>query len=66
MCVLWATHLIDEAEAADQVLVMYKGRLLAQETPATLMQNTATTSLLEAFFQLSGEGQVAEKTPRGL
>ena len=66
LCVLWATHLIDEAEAADQVLVMYKGRLLAQETPATLMQNTATTSLLEAFFQLSGEGQVAEKTPRGL
>lgn len=66
LCVLWATHLIDEAEPADQVLVMYKGRLLAQETPATLMKNTATSSLLDAFFQLSSEGQVAEKTPLGL
>ena len=66
LCVLWATHLIDEAEPADQVVVMYKGRLLAQESPATLMQQTATTSLLEAFFRLSGEEQATEKMPRGL
>lgn len=55
LCVLWATHLIDEAEGAKQVLVLHKGKLLAQDTPAHLIEQTATTSLLDAFFQLSGE-----------
>lgn len=55
LCVLWATHLIDEAEAAKQVLVLHKGKLLAQDTPAQLIAQTQTTSLLDAFFQLSGE-----------
>lgn len=55
LCVLWATHLIDEAEGAKQVLVLHKGRLLAQDTPAQLIAQTATASLLEAFFKLSGE-----------
>ena len=66
LCVLWATHLIDEVEQADQVLVMYKGQLLAQNTPDVLMAQTATSSLLDAFFQLSGEQQMTEKTPLGL
>lgn len=55
LCILWATHLIDEAENASQVLVLHKGKLLAQDTPAQLIAQTATASLLEAFFQLSGE-----------
>jgi ABC-2 type transport system ATP-binding protein len=59
LCVLWATHLIDEAEQAAQVLVLHKGKLLAQDTPAALMQQTGTASLLEAFFQLSGEAAVS-------
>jgi ABC-2 type transport system ATP-binding protein len=65
LCVLWATHLIDEAEQADQVLVMHKGKLLAQAPPAALITQTHTTSLLEAFFQLSGESRV-ETTPAQL
>ncbi|WML89195.1 ATP-binding cassette domain-containing protein [Thiothrix lacustris] len=65
LCVLWATHLMDEAEQADQVLVMHKGKLLAQDTPIALMTQTHTTSLLEAFFQLSGESHV-ETTPTQL
>jgi ABC-2 type transport system ATP-binding protein len=63
--VLWATHLIDEAEQADQILVMHKGKLLAQAPPAALITQTHTTSLLEAFFQLSGESRV-ETTPAQL
>lgn len=55
LCVLWATHLIDEAEAAKQVLVLHKGKLLAQDTPANLIVQTVTASLLDAFFKLSGE-----------
>jgi ABC-2 type transport system ATP-binding protein len=38
--------------------VMHKGKLLAQATPAALMQQTDTASLLEAFFYLSGESSV--------
>ncbi|MBU0654092.1 MAG: ATP-binding cassette domain-containing protein [Gammaproteobacteria bacterium] len=55
LSVLWATHLIDEAEQADQVLVMHKGKLLAQAAPAELIAQTGAPSLLEAFFHLSGE-----------
>lgn len=55
LCVLWATHLIDEAEGAKQVLVLNKGKLLAQNSPMQLIEQTATTSLLDAFFKLSGE-----------
>ena len=60
LSVLWATHLIDEAEGADQVLVLHKGHLLAQTTPAALMAQTDTPSLLEAFFKLSGETRTME------
>lgn len=52
---LWTTHLIDEAEAADQILVLNKGRLLEQGTSQELQQRTNTNSLLDAFLQLSGE-----------
>jgi ABC-2 type transport system ATP-binding protein len=55
MSVLWATHLIDEAEAAKQVLVLNKGKLLAQATSQELQQLTSTDNLLDAFLNLSGE-----------
>ena len=32
--VLWATHLVSEAEGVDRVLVLHKGELLADGTPA--------------------------------
>lgn len=65
LSVLWATHLIDEAEAADQVLVMHQGRLLAHAPPAALIAQTQTSTLLDAFFQLSGETRL-EKRPAQL
>jgi ABC-2 type transport system ATP-binding protein len=37
MGVLWATHLVDEAETADRVLVLHKGRLLAEGPPSKLL-----------------------------
>ena len=60
LCVLWATHLIDEAEQAKQVLVLHKGKLLAQASPQTLIQQTQTQHLLDAFFALSGENRSME------
>lgn len=55
MSVLWATHLIDEAEQAEQVLVLNKGKLLEQGNAQELCEKTQTDSLLDAFLKLSGE-----------
>ena len=32
MCVLWATHLVDEVAPSDQVLVLHRGHVLAHDT----------------------------------
>lgn len=60
VCVLWATHLIDEVEQADQVLVLNKGKLLANTAPQQLLQQTQTDSLLSAFLALSDQKLVSQ------
>jgi ABC-2 type transport system ATP-binding protein len=49
-CVLWATHLVEEAEAADRVLVLHRGRLLADGTPAAVTAALGGGATLEAAF----------------
>ena len=49
--VLWATHLVEEAEAADRVLVLHRGRLLADGTPAAVSQALGGGTLEEAFLK---------------
>jgi len=45
-CVLLATHELDEAEkVADRVVIVDRGRLLAEGTPAELMSATERTSI---------------------
>jgi len=48
--VLWATHLVDEAEGADRVLVLHRGRLLADGTPAAVTAALGGATLEEAFI----------------
>jgi ABC-2 type transport system ATP-binding protein len=48
--VLWATHLVPEAEAADRVLVLHRGRLLADGTPAAVTAALGGHTLEEAFI----------------
>jgi ABC-2 type transport system ATP-binding protein len=48
--VLWATHLVEEAEAADRVLVLHRGRLLADGTPATVTAALGGATLEQAFI----------------
>lgn len=64
MCVLWATHLIDEAERAKQVLVLHKGQLLANNTPGDLIKNTGEADLLAAFLTLSGQKNSSTLQPK--
>lgn len=50
-CVLWATHLVEEAAQADRVLVLHKGRRLADGTPAAVAAALGGGSLEEAFIR---------------
>ena len=52
--VLWATHLVEEAAAADRVLVLHKGQLLADGTPAEVIAALGGGSLEEAFIRATG------------
>jgi len=53
--VLWATHLVDEAECASRVVVLHNGRLLCQGTPQDLLQQTGVNDLSRAFLELTGK-----------
>ena len=50
-CVLWATHLVEEAASADRVLVLHQGKLLADGTPAGVAAALGGGSLEEAFIR---------------
>lgn len=50
VCVLWATHLVEEAEQADRVLVLHKGQLLADGTPAEVTAELGEATLERGFI----------------
>jgi ABC-2 type transport system ATP-binding protein len=49
--VLWATHWVEEAEAAQRVLVLHKGKLLADGAPAAVAQSLGGATLEDAFIR---------------
>jgi ABC-2 type transport system ATP-binding protein len=53
MGVLWATHLVEEAEPADQVVVLHRGRVLYAGVPAELIALSGQPTLAEAFLSLT-------------
>lgn len=54
VAVLWATHLCDEVAGADRVVVMHRGRVLQDTTPAGLLAATSTATVEAAFLKLTG------------
>jgi ABC-2 type transport system ATP-binding protein len=52
--VLWATHLIDEVEGSDAVVILDKGRVLAAGSVAGVLQETGTSDIRQAFAALTG------------
>jgi len=52
--VLWATHLIDEIDAGDQVVVLHEGRVLASGSREEVVAGLGAKDLLEAFRRLVG------------
>jgi ABC-2 type transport system ATP-binding protein len=54
VAVLWATHLCDEVGDADRVIVMHKGKVLADSPPAKLIADAGTATIEEAFLAMTG------------
>jgi ABC-2 type transport system ATP-binding protein len=56
---LVSSHVMDEAEHCEELLLMREGRLLAVETPAGLRARTGRQSLSDAFLSLIEETEAA-------
>src|SRR6478735_4554054 len=56
VAVLWATHLCDEVPDADRVIVLHRGKVLADTTPAALVATAGSASIEEAFLAMTGRG----------
>ena len=52
VCVLWATHLIDEVAATDDVIVLHQGRLLAHGAVSRVVTDTKAPDIRAAFAAL--------------
>lgn len=54
-CVLFSTHIMQEVSAlCDHVVIVARGRVVAQGTPDALREQAGETSLEEAFMKLIG------------
>jgi ABC-2 type transport system ATP-binding protein len=53
MTVVWTTHLMDEIRPYDPVVLLDRGRILAQDAAARLTALAGTATLGEAFTQLT-------------
>jgi ABC-2 type transport system ATP-binding protein len=52
--VLWATHLIDEVSATDNVVVLHKGRVLFDGKVPDLVRKAGADNVRDAFRILTG------------
>jgi ABC-2 type transport system ATP-binding protein len=54
VAVLWATHLLDEVEPDDAVVVLHRGRVLAAGDVSDVVASTGAADMREAFVALTG------------
>lgn len=52
--VLWATHLIDEIEESDRVVVLHRGKILAEGSVPDIVEREDAVSIRDAFAALTG------------
>ncbi|MFJ8981272.1 ABC transporter ATP-binding protein [Streptomyces sp. NPDC102282] len=60
--ILVSSHVMDEAERCDRLLLMREGGILADDTPDALRTRTASATVEEAFLHLVDEAAVDEAT----
>ncbi|MGZ3116953.1 ABC transporter ATP-binding protein [Streptomyces sp. H62] len=58
---LVSSHVMDEAERCDRLLLMREGRVLAEDTPDALRTRTAAETVEEAFLHLVDEATEAAR-----
>jgi ABC-2 type transport system ATP-binding protein len=58
LTLLVSSHVMDEAERCDGLLLMREGRILTQDTPAALKERTGTTTMDAAFLRLIAQAAV--------
>jgi len=63
VAVLWASHLIDEIEPRDNVVILHHGRVKAEGRADKIMQQNGCVSLTDAFRLLTAS--VGQPEPRG-
>src|SRR5580698_10612394 len=54
VAVLWATHLCDEVADADRVIVLHRGKVLADTTPAQFIKDAGAATIEQAFLAVTG------------
>jgi ABC-2 type transport system ATP-binding protein len=54
VAVLWATHLLDEVAADDEVVVLHRGRVVASGDVATVIDAAGCNDMRSAFITLTG------------
>jgi len=59
VAVLWATHLCEEVDGADRVIVLHRGKVLTDTTPTELVRSTGAPSIEAAFLAMTGAGRPA-------
>jgi ABC-2 type transport system ATP-binding protein len=57
VAVLWATHLCDEVPDADRVVVLHRGKVLADTTPAQLTAAAGTATIEQAFLAMTTDAR---------
>jgi ABC-2 type transport system ATP-binding protein len=53
LAVLWASHLMDEVYPEDYLLILHKGHIKASGRVSDVQQSTGTTTVKDAFYQLT-------------
>jgi ABC-2 type transport system ATP-binding protein len=59
MTLLVSSHVMDEADRCDELLLMRDGRLLTHDTPSALKARTGTHTLDAAFLRLISAEEAA-------
>ena len=52
--ILWATHLVEELEKADRVILLVAGKIVHTGSPAELMASSGTDNLNAAYISITG------------
>ena len=53
VAILWATHLVDEVENADRILLLCQGKIVGDDTPSGICNVAGTGDLTEAYASLT-------------